>query len=41
MVVKPTERAKKILRKMNDEEIKASGKNLEEKTGISIDKLLK
>ena len=31
----------KILAKMNDEEIEASGKNLEEKTGIPMDKLLK
>jgi len=26
---------------MNDEEIEAAGKNLEEKTGISMDKFLK
>lgn len=31
----------KVIRKMNDEEIEKSGKDLEEKTSISIDKLLK
>ncbi len=31
----------KIVRKINDDEIEATGKNLESKTGISIDKLLK
>lgn len=31
----------KIVRKINDEEIEAAGKDLENKTGISVDKLLK
>lgn len=31
----------KIVRKINDEEIEKSGKDLEEKTGISMDKFLK
>ena len=31
----------KIVRKINDEEIETSGKNLEKKTGIPMDKFLK
>ena len=31
----------RMVRKINDEEIEASGKNLEETTGISMDKFLK
>ena len=31
----------KVVRKANDEEIEATGKDLEKKSGISIDKLLK
>lgn len=31
----------KIVRKINDEEIESAGKDLESKTGISMDKLLK
>ncbi len=31
----------KVIRKMNDKEIEKSAKDLEEKTGISMDKLLK